>query len=83
MAILPEDDLRLIWRGLMTRGEFPGNVLKADLRAAVDALDAWVDANAAALNAALPQPFRGQATVAHKALLLAFVALRRAGKDII
>lgn len=53
---------------------------RADVQAAVAALDTWIADNATALNAALPQPFRSQATAAQKAALLAFVALRRAGK---
>ena len=52
---------------------------KADLRAAVDAVDDYIDANAASLNAALPQPFRSAATAQQKALVFALVALRRAG----
>lgn len=52
---------------------------KTDLAAAVTAADAWADSNAAAYNAALPQPFRGTATPGQKALLLAFVAMKRTG----
>lgn len=52
---------------------------KADLRAAVDATDTWVDSNAAAYNTAIPQPARGALTTQQKTLLLCFVAMRRAG----
>jgi hypothetical protein len=50
---------------------------KADLRAAVNAIDTWLDSNASALNAALPQPARGALTTAQKAQLLQFVVARR------
>lgn len=50
---------------------------KADLRAAVNAIDTWLHSNAADLNAALPQPARGALTTAQKARLLQFVVARR------
>lgn len=52
---------------------------KPSLRAALDAADAWVDANAASFNTALPQPFRGAASPQEKAAILAYVCLRRGG----
>lgn len=53
---------------------------KPELKAAIAAADAWMESNAASYNAALPQPFRGTATVSWKAIILALVALRRSGK---
>lgn len=50
---------------------------KTQLRAAITAVDDWATANAASFNAALPEPFRSQATQTQKAALLAFVLLRR------
>jgi hypothetical protein len=50
---------------------------KAELRAAVDALDAWLSANAAAINTAIPQPARGMLTTPQKAQLLGRVILAR------
>jgi len=50
-----------------------------DIKAAIDAADDWADANAASFNTALPVPFRTTATVAQKALLLAYVCMKRAG----
>jgi hypothetical protein len=52
---------------------------KTDLRAAVDATDAWIEANQAAFNAALPAGFRNNATLVQKTLLFWAVAARRAG----
>jgi len=68
-----------------TMRDWPSNigtpsVTKQELRAAVDATDAWIEANQASFNAALPQPFRGAATVPQKAFLFCYVAMRRAGR---
>jgi|GEM_PF-4759042 hypothetical protein len=60
-----------------------------DIKAAVDAADAVLDLNASALtqnqtvlqnlNAALPEPFKTQATTGQKWLLLARIAIKRSG----
>jgi hypothetical protein len=55
-------------------------VTKADVRAAVDATDAWIDGNQAAFNTALPLAFRNAASLTQKTLLFCYVAMRRAGK---
>ncbi len=80
MAVLPDADRVEIWREMMSdlsnrREATP--FLKADLKAAVNALDGWLDANAASANSALPQPFRGAATTQQKALLMQYVIQRR------
>lgn len=82
MAVLPDEDRRRTFAHVMRQRDTFGSIagiLKADLRAAVDAADTWVDGNAAAFNSALPQPFRGAANAQQKTLLLCFVAMRRAG----
>lgn len=79
MAELPEQDRNRVWRWFMRRNTDPCNYTKTDLKAAIDACDTWVDANATSFNQALPQPFRGQATAQQKTLLLCWVAMRRAG----
>lgn len=58
-----------------------GAVAKADLRAAIDAIDAYFDANvtAAGINAAIPQPARGALSTAQKTLLVKLVMQRRYG----
>lgn len=72
--------IRATWRAMLDSDAGLGNSFtKDELAAAASAADAWADANAASYNAALPQPFRGTATAGQKALLLAAVALRRAG----
>lgn len=52
-------------------------ITKPELRAAINALDTWLNDNAAAANAALPQPARGALTVEQKAALLSYVIARR------
>lgn len=54
--------------------------LKTDMQAAVNSLDDFLTNNAAAINTAIPQPARGAMTTAQKLTLIAYVALRRAGK---
>lgn len=56
------------------------SLTKVDLRAAVAAADLWADSNANAYNSALPAPFRTTASAAEKAMLLAYVVMRRAGR---
>lgn len=50
-----------------------------DIEAAADSLEAFITANAAALNNALPLPFRTTATTPQKRVLLALVAVELAG----
>lgn len=81
MAILPDNDRRRIWAGLMRywsnlREGLP-NMSKVDLRAAVDATDDWIEDNQASFNAALPDAFRNNATLDQKTLLFCAVALAR------
>lgn len=80
MAILSDGNRAGCWAQYMSdigarREACP--VTKTDLRAAVDAIDAWVDANATAFNQAIPQPARGALTAKQKAELLVRVVLRR------
>jgi hypothetical protein len=81
VAVLPDVDRIKVWAQMMREAVFGGLVgcTKADLRAAVDAADSWIESNSTAYNTALPQPFRGQATATQKTLLLCWVAMRRAG----
>jgi hypothetical protein len=53
-------------------------MLKADLRAAVNAADDWANTNASTYNLALPLPFRTSATADQKSRLLeAVISTRR------
>lgn len=77
MALLDEANRQALRNYWMRR--FGTHITKDDLRAAINATDDWIDANAAAYNAAIPQPARAQLTSDQKTLLFCFVALRRAG----
>lgn len=52
-------------------------VNKPELRAALDAIDGWVEANAASFNAAIPLPARTALSAKQKARLLMLVLQRR------
>lgn len=53
------------------------SITKADLRAAFNALDDWFDANAATLNAVIPQPARSGLSTSQKARLMRAVIAKR------
>ena len=80
MAVLPDNDRRAIWANLMrqisARNEGLG-VTKADILAAVQAADDWVDTNASSFNSAIPQPARSSLAAKQKIELLMFVLRRR------
>jgi hypothetical protein len=80
MAVLDATNrLRLGNEWMRRQVETLAGVTKTDLRAAVDATDAWIDSNQAAFNAALPTAFKNNASLAQKTLLFCYVAMRRAG----
>jgi len=56
-------------------------MIKGDIKSAVDATDAWIEANQANYNAALPDAFRNNATQQQKTLLFCAVALARVSID--
>jgi len=81
MALTAEQVTRA-WRDMLDAvgaEAIPTKFIKPDLKAAVEAADAWADANATSYNTALPVPFRTSASASEKALLLAYVCLKRAG----
>jgi len=80
MAVLPDADRMEVWAQMMretSRSGEPLAVLKADLRAAVNALDGFLNTNAAAINSAIPLPARTALTTPQKARLLMFVIEQR------
>ena len=69
-----------LWAELMrelSRQRASISLTKPELRAAVDAVDAWVEANAASYNSAIPQPARGALSAQQKAQLLMYVVTKR------
>lgn len=87
MAVLPEANRLRIWRGLMRYWsllrETVAGISKAQLKAAVDAADQWVEDNAASYNSALPTAFRNNATTSQKSLLLVGVVLMRFNAELL
>ena len=75
MAILSDAQRREAWAEMMRLGGV--SIQKTHLRAAFDAIDDWLDANASTINTAIPQPARSGLTTPQKALLLALVIRKR------
>lgn len=67
------DALMRLWSSLRS----PASFVKADLAAAVTAIDTFLDNNRAAINNAFPEPFKSEATAAQKALVVVYVIMRR------
>lgn len=79
MAVLIEQDRFDVWAEVMRHKDFvsASGVTKADLRAAADAIDNYLNTNASAINTAIPQPARANLSTPVKALLLMFVIQKR------
>lgn len=79
MTTLADQDRFDVWTALMRDGGFvsANGVSKADLRAAVDAIDSYLNTNASAINSAIPQPARANLSTPIKALLLQGVVQKR------
>lgn len=87
MAILTNADRIQLHADVMRdwssdRETFGGTLTKADLQAAINAVDQWVSDNAAAYNLAIPQPARNTLTASQKAKLLLEVVRRRYVKGV-
>lgn len=52
---------------------------KAELAAAVDSTDQWIEDNTASFVAAIPSGFRTKSSATQKTLLFVYVLMRRAG----
>lgn len=80
MTYLVDEDRARIRRGLArywSRFFEPIGVSKADLRAAVDATDVFVEDNQVAYNSVLPEAAQTELAQAQKTLLFCAVALAR------
>jgi hypothetical protein len=79
VAVLSDGDRAVVWTQWMRLNAESCPITKADLRAAVNALDDFLETNASAINTAIPQPARGSLSAAQKARLLGYVATKRWG----
>lgn len=80
MAALSDSDRVTIWKTAMhdlSMDRDSCSLVKAELRAAVDAADSWADSNAASYNSALPAVARNGLTSSQKARILMLVLRRR------
>jgi hypothetical protein len=79
MAVMSNEERRRCWAQFMRANLEPLSITKAELRAAVDATDQWIEDNSSAYNLAIPQPARGAMSATQKTLLFVYVAMRRKG----
>jgi NAD(P)H-dependent FMN reductase len=82
---LPELVRDAAWQEFMQRESALANALgltKAELRAAVAAVDAWVDAASPSFNTALPAAARNALSASQKAGLLALILEFRYGIEL-
>ena len=81
MAVLSDGLRRAICATFMREKsslrELIPTITKVELLAAVHAVDAWIEANAASFNAAIPEPARSALTVQQKVDLFLLVLIRR------
>jgi hypothetical protein len=80
MAILPDADRALVdqaFQSDLSSARTPCTLSKAELRAAINAIDQWADDNASEFNQAIPLPARTALTGKQKAELLFRVVRRR------
>jgi hypothetical protein len=82
VAVLTDEQRHDVAVTFMQQAFGPLTLLKVDIRAAVDALDGWYDANAASANQALPQPARAELTLSDKALLSNLIVNKRYVRDV-
>lgn len=84
MSLTADEKLKILrgtMRDLSRRGVTMSDTLKADLAEAIDATDAWIEANQSSFNAALPTVARTNWTTPIKTYIFCVVALGRTGID--
>jgi len=80
MALLSDSNRKTLWSKIMSAWSSrrdTASLTKADLRAAVDAIDQWTEDNQASFNSAIPQPARAALTAKQKAEIFHFILKRR------
>lgn len=77
MAVLSDGERFNTWAEYMQENREGFTLSKVDVRAAVNAIDDFLQNNAAALNSAIPLPARTALSTTQKALLLTAVVRRR------
>lgn len=81
MAVLTDTQRKQLWAKFMSdvsaREEVFGNLLKVDIRAAVDAIDQWVEDNQASFNSAIPLTARTELSAKQKAEIFKLILDKR------
>lgn len=77
MALLSDAPRQEIAAQFQRENDESCGIVKADLRATVDALDAWWESQAAAANAAIPQPARATLSTRQKVRLFKLLLDKR------
>lgn len=81
MAALSDADRKAIYAAFMRESssdhDHLGDMVKADLRAIVNAVDQWIDDNQTSFNNALPEPGKTELTTKQKVKIFVEVAERR------
>jgi predicted lipase len=80
MAIMQEPDrteVRSKIAQYLSKKREPINLTKGELKSAIDGVDQYLFENELLINQAIPQPARSELTKQQKALLMAYVTLRR------
>lgn len=85
MAVLTEAERAGLWVRAMREASAerePLPLTKAELRAAIDASDQWIEQNAVAFSQALPAAARSGLTAGQKARVFLLVARRRFEREV-
>ena len=81
MAPLSEQDRNRLSNGLQyywsNLRETVHGMVKADIRAAVDYTDTWIENNQASYVSGLPEPFKSNSTALQKTIVFAVTAILR------
>ena len=77
MAVLSEEARAEVTAEFMQQAKGPHTILKTDVRAAVNGLDDWYNANAGNANQALPPAARAGMSQTDKALLSNLIVNKR------
>lgn len=72
MTIL-DSEVRIIFQKIMNQYPTIANFTKTDMKDAINAVDAWIDANAVSFNNVLPTLIKNNLTTQQKYRLLKFI----------
>lgn len=77
MAVLSESQRIAVWEKWMRDNLGYISITKPELKAAVDAIDNFLESNSTAVNNAFPTPAKQNLTSGQKAMVVAYVAMKR------